>query len=225
MQPGETLALVGRTGAGKSSIVQLIGGLYAPWSGWVQLAGRDPRLLASAERRHRFGVVPQQPMFFSGTLGENLALGDAQVTRAQLDRAVRQAGAADLLAALPQGYDTLLRGGPGGGMQLSAGQRQLLALARALVWDPPILLLDEATAAIDSASEARLWAALRGGAQSRAVLLVAHRLATARAADRVIVLAGGRVVEAGAPDALIRQGGHFAALAELEAAGWNWQDI
>ena len=115
--------------------------------------------------------------------------------------------------------------GRGGGIQLSSGQRQLLALARALIWNPAVLLLDEATAAIDSASDAALWAALRADAagQGRAVLTVAHRLTTARAADRVIVLEAGQIVEEGPPEELVRRGGRFAALVELEAAGWDWQ--
>ena len=124
------------------------------------------------------------------------------------------------------GYDTVLSGsGRGQGVQLSAGQRQLLSLTRALIWDPSILLLDEATAAIDSASDAALWAALRAdvAGHGRAVLTVAHRLATARAADRVIVLEAGRIIEEGSPEALIRRGGRFAALIAMEAAGWNWQ--
>ena len=138
------------------------------------------------------------------------------------------AGAGPLIAGLPQGYDTLLSGaGRGAGVQLSAGQRQLLALARALVRDPAVLLLDEATVALDNASDAAFRAALRADARGRrrAVLTVAHRLATARAADRVVVLDAGRVVEEGPPDELIRRGGRFAALVELEAAGWDWQDL
>ena len=123
--------------------------------------------------------------------------------------------------ALPQGYDTLF----GSGVQLSAGQRQLLALTRALVWDPAVLLLDEATAAIDSASEATFRAALQTAVLGcgRTVLTVAHRLATAQEADRVLVLEAGQIVEEGPPDELIRRGGRFAALLELEAAGWDWQ--
>ena len=123
--------------------------------------------------------------------------------------------------ALPQGYDTLL----GTGFQLSAGQRQLLALTRALVWDPAVLLLDEATAAVDSASEAAFRAALRTSVmdRGRAVLTVAHRLAVAQEADRVFVMDAGQIMESGPPEELIRRGGRFAALLELEAAGWDWQ--
>ncbi len=227
VSPGEQVALVGRTGAGKTSIVQLIAGLYPPWSGRVSVGGRDPRSLSDEERRGMVAVVPQQVQLFSATVRENLTLGDPTVTQAAMERAVALAGASALVESLPQGYDTLLRGaGRGAGVQLSAGQRQLLALARALVWDPAVLLLDEATVAIDSASDAALWAALRADVrgQRRAVLTVAHRLATARAADRVIVLDAGEVIEEGPPDDLIRRGGRFAALVELEAAGWDWRE-
>ncbi len=227
VNPGEQVALVGRTGAGKTSIVQLIAGLYPTGEGEVTVAGRDPRALADDERRTVVAVVPQQVQLFNATVRENLTLGDTTVTQAAIERAVALAGAMGLVEALPQGYDTLLQGaGRGAGVQLSAGQRQLLALARALVWDPAVLLLDEATVAIDSASDAALWTALRADVSGsrRAVLTVAHRLATARAADRVIVLDAGRVIEEGAPDDLIRRGGRFAALVELEAAGWDWRE-
>jgi ATP-binding cassette subfamily B protein len=226
VRAGEHVALVGRTGAGKSSMIHLIGGLYAPWSGTVRVAGRDPRSLADEERRRVMAVVPQLVQLFSGTVRDNLTLGDESVPDAAVVRAATIAGAAAFIKALPQGYDTVLSGsGRGGGVQLSAGQRQLLALARALVWNPAVLLLDEATAAIDSASDAALWAALRAdvASQKRAVLVVAHRLTTARAADRVIVIDAGRIVEEGPPEELVRRGGRFAALTELEAAGWDWQ--
>jgi ATP-binding cassette subfamily B protein len=226
VRAGEHVALVGRTGAGKSSALHLIGGLYAPWTGTVDVAGRDPRALTDDERRRVVGVVPQLAQLFSGTVRENLTLGDESVPDAAVKWAATTAGAVAFIQALPQGYDTILSGaGRSGGSQLSAGQRQLLALARALVWNPAVLLLDEATAAIDSASDAALWAALRAdvAGQGRAVLTVAHRLATARAADRVIVLEAGRIIEEGAPETLVRRGGRFAALIEMEAAGWNWQ--
>jgi ATP-binding cassette subfamily B protein len=223
---GEHVALVGRTGAGKSSALHLIAGLYAPWTGAVHVSGRDPRALTDDERRRLVSVVPQVVQLFSGTVRENLTLGDATVPDAAVKRAATIAGAAAFIQALPQGYETILSGvGRSGGIQLSAGQRQLLALARALVWNPAVLLLDEATAAIDSASDAALWAALRAdvAGQGRAVLTVAHRLTTARAADRVIVLEAGQIIEEGSPEALVRRGGRFAALVELEAARWNWQ--
>jgi ATP-binding cassette subfamily B protein len=219
-QPGEHIVLVGRTGAGKSSVVHLLGGLYTPWSGSVQVAGADPTVFTDEERRRALGVVLQVVQLFRGTVYENLTLRDASVSREIAQRAAAITGADAFIQALPQGYDTLL----GSGLQLSAGQRQLLALARALVWDPAVLLLDEATAAVDSASEAAFRAALQTAVlgSGRTVLTVAHRLATAQEADRVLVMEAGQIVEEGPPEALIRRGGRFAALLELEAAGWDW---
>jgi ATP-binding cassette, subfamily B, multidrug efflux pump len=198
-----------------------LGGLYTPWSGVVRVAGADPVSLTDEGRRRAMGVVLQVVHLFRGTVFDNLTLGDGAVSREAIERAAAIAGADAFIEALPQGYETLL----GSGVQLSAGQRQLLALTRALVWDPTVLLLDEATAAVDSASEAAVRAALRAAVagSGRAVLTVAHRLAAAQDADRVLVLEAGRIVEAGPPDELIRRGGRFAALLELEAAGWDWQ--
>ncbi|MGE3272299.1 MAG: ABC transporter ATP-binding protein [Chloroflexota bacterium] len=227
IQPGEHVALVGRTGAGKSSALSLLGGLYEPWSGRVTVLGQNPRSLAPAERRRLFGVVPQTALLFNGTVVENVTLFDPEVTPEMVARAIEMAGATAFVASLPHGDQTLLAGvGGGRGMRLSAGQTALLALARALVWDPPLILLDEATAAIDAATEAALSTALREGVigRRRGMLTVAHRLATAREADRVIVLEGGHIIEEGPPGDLIRRGGRFATLVELEAAGWDWQD-
>ncbi len=227
--PGEHVALVGRTGAGKSSAVRLLSGLYAPWSGQVRVAGLDPRTLTDDERRRVVGVVPQTVQLFSGTLLENLTLGDASVPRERVERVAEMATVDRFVSMLPQGYDTQLSGaGRGEGMQLSEGQQQLLSLARALVWDPAVLLLDEATAAVDNASEAEFRTALRTAMRNDAgrecaVVTVAHRLSTAREADRVVVLEEGRIVEEGSPEELIRRGGKFAALVELEAAGWDWR--
>jgi ATP-binding cassette subfamily B protein len=226
VQPGEHVAVVGRTGAGKSSTLHLLGGLYQPWSGAVRVAGSDPRTLGPDEQRRVTGVVPQVAQLFSGTVLENLTLDDASVTLEAVQRAAAIAGADAFIRALPQGYDTPLSGsGRSSGAQLSVGQRQLLALARALVWEPAVLLLDEATATVDSVSEAAFREALRHVVRTQgcAVLTVAHRLSTAREADRVVVMEGGRIVEEGAPDELARRSGRFAALLELEAAGWDWR--
>ncbi len=225
VQPGEHVALVGRTGAGKSSIVHLLGGLYAPWQGELRVAGLDPRRLPEHERRRVIGVVPQAVQLFSGTVLDNLTLGDENVSLDAVESAAHTAGADVFIRSLPQGYNTLINNGSGDGVQLSSGQRQLLSLARALVWNPSVLLFDEATSAIDSASEAAFRQALEQESvlHRRAILTVAHRLSTARAADRVIVLDHGHILEMGNPDALIRKGGRFAALLELEAAGWDWR--
>ena len=230
VHPGEHVALVGRTGAGKSSMIHLIAGLYAPWSGSVSLGALDPCRLPDNQRRNVVGMVPQVVQLFSGTVWENLTLGDPSVSRQGVKRAAKTAGVDRFVSSLPEGYDTLLSGVGGGmGLQLSDGQQQLLSLARALVWDPSVLLLDEATSAVDNASEAdfraALQAAIRGddGGQ-RAAITVAHRLSTAHEANRVIVLDNGRIVEQGSPDDLIRRGGWFAALVELEEAGWDWRN-
>lgn len=222
--PGEHVALVGRTGAGKSSILNLLGGLYSPWQGKIQVAGLDPRQIPETERRRFIGVVPQAVQLFSGSVLENLTLGDPDVRQEAVERAVRIAGAEGLIQSLPKGYDTPISNGAGEGVQLSSGQRQMVSLARALIWDPAVLLFDEATSAIDSASEAAFRQALlaESSRHQRAILTVAHRLSTAREADRVIVLENGRIMETGAPAELIRKGGRFAALLELEAAGWDW---
>ena len=223
---GEHVALVGRTGAGKTSALHLLAGLYRPWSGRVVVAGHDPARLAEAERNRVLGVVPQVVQLFSGTVFDNLTLGDASVAEDAVYEAAAVAGADSFIRALPHGYRTLLSGsGSGLGAHLSAGQQQLLALARALVHRPAVLLLDEATAAIDNASDAAFRAALRERVLRRGstVVTVAHRLTTALEADRVIVLDKGRIVEEGAPAALIAGKGRFAALLELEAAGWDWR--
>jgi ATP-binding cassette, subfamily B, multidrug efflux pump len=226
VNPGEHVALVGRTGAGKTSALQLLAGLYAPRTGTVRIAGRDPARLAESERRKLLGVVPQVVQLFSGTVFENLTLADSSVPEAAVREAARIAGADAFVRALPMGYDTMLSSQSGGrGTQISAGQQQLLALARALVHRPTVLLLDEATAAIDSVSDATFRAALRESVLTRgcAVLTIAHRLSTAAEADRVVVLDNGRIVEEGAPSDLAARPGRFAALLELEAAGWDWR--
>jgi ATP-binding cassette subfamily B protein len=222
----EHVALVGRTGAGKTSIVHLLAGMYDPWQGSVRIAGRNPRELSDEERRRTFGIVPQTLQLFSGSVLDNLTLGDDRVPESAVYEAAAVTGADTFIRTLPNGYQTLLRGSGGGaGVQLSAGQAQLLTLTRALASQPSVLLFDEATSYMDGASEAVLREALRRTVLNRgtAVLTVAHRLATAREAHRVVVLDDGRIVEDGAPQILIANGGRFAALLELEAAGWDWQ--
>lgn len=226
VRPGEHVAIVGRTGAGKSSVLSLLGGLYQPWRGSIHLAGRDPYYLDDPERRALIGVVPQAVTLFSGTVTDNITLADPAVTPAQVIQAAQLAGVDTFVNSLPEGYHTTLSdAGRGAGVQLSAGQRQLLALARALVNSPPIVLLDEATAVIDGTSDNAFRVALKERVQATdaAVLTVAHRLATAREADRVVVLSRGQIIEQGTPTALLAAGGHFADLVALEDAGWDWQ--
>ncbi len=223
VNPGEHVALVGRTGAGKSSILNLLAGLYEPWQGRVRVAGVDPRAIPEADRRRVVGIVPQVVQLFSGTVRENLTLGDNSVPLDAIRLAARISGAEDFIEDLPEEYATSIGNLSGFGVQLSAGQRQLLSLARTMVWAPPVLLFDEATSAVDSASEARFRQALVEQSGGCAILTVAHRLSTARSADRVLVMENGRIVEQGTPGELVEKGGRFAALLELEAAGWDWR--
>jgi ATP-binding cassette subfamily B protein len=223
---GEHVAIVGRTGAGKTTLLALLAGLYRPDHGHVRLAGHDPAAMTDEQRRHLLGVVTQAVHLFTGTVIDNVTLGDPTFSTAQVIRACQIAGADPFIRSLPDEYDTVLSGlGRGEGVTLSAGQRQLLALARALVNQPKVLLLDEATAVIDGASDATLRAALREHVQpaGTAILTVAHRLATARDADRVIVLSAGAILEHGTPTQLLATNSTFAALSAIEDAGWDWE--
>lgn len=219
--------MVGRTGAGKSTLLSLLGGLYEPSAGEILLAGRHPRCFLEHERRRIVGVVPQNVQLFSASLRDNLTFGDASIGDDAISRALSLVGLDALPAALPDGLDSLLAGSSGEpGATLSAGQRQLVALARALVGEPEVLLLDEATAVIDATSDAALRSALARTAWAKgcAVITVAHRISTVRDADRVVVLDAGRIVEQGTPRELLAVGGQFAALAALDEAGWDWSD-
>lgn len=225
VRPGEQVAVVGRTGAGKSTLLALLGGLYQPSGGEIRVAGRRPGDIGEHERRGIVGIVPQHVQLFSGSLRDNLTLGDASIGDDAIGRVLTLTGLAPLIAAMPDGLDTIAAGSGGGaGAVLSAGQRQLVALARALVTEPEVLLLDEATAAIDAESDATFRSALARTAWVRgcAVLTVAHRISTARDADRVAVIEAGRIVEQGTPGDLLTAGGPFAAFAALDEAHWHW---
>ncbi|WP_222267613.1 ABC transporter ATP-binding protein [Modestobacter marinus] len=207
--PGETVALVGETGAGKSTVVKLVARFYDPTSGAVCVDGEDLRSLDLAQYRSRLGVVPQEAYLFEGTVRDAIAYGRPAASDAEVEAAARAVGAHDMVAALPQGYRT--RVGERG-RSLSAGQRQLLALARAELVDPDVLLFDEATASLDLATEAAVTRAADAVARRRTTLVVAHRLTTAARADRVVVLDHGRVVEVGPHEVLLAAGGAYAAL-------------
>jgi ATP-binding cassette subfamily B protein len=207
--PGETVALVGRTGAGKSTVVKLLARFYDPTAGRVTADGTDLRHLALPAYRRHLGLVPQEAHLFSGTVRDNIAYGRPDASDAEIEAAARAVGADDFIAGLPAGYDTpiLERG-----RSLSSGQRQLLALARAHLVDPAVLLLDEATSNLDLRSEARVAAAMGALSRDRTTVIVAHRLATAARADRIVVLAGGRIIEEGSHTALLALGGVYAAM-------------
>lgn len=206
---GQTVAFVGETGAGKSTLVKMVARFYDPTSGRVTADGADLRELDLTAYRHRLGVVPQEPYLFPGTVRDAIAYGRTGASDAEVEAAARAVGAHDMIATLDGGY---LHAVAERGRNLSAGQRQLIALARAELVDPDVLLLDEATAALDLATEAQVNQATDRLAGKRTTLVVAHRLTTAARADRVVVMDRGRVVEDGTHLELLARGGRYAEL-------------
>jgi len=209
--PGQSLAIVGHTGAGKSSLVKLIARAYEFQGGRLLVDGRDIRRLDLGDYRRRLGLVPQQPFLFAGTVADNIRYGRPEASDAEVEAAARSLGDGSWVDDLPAG----LRSEVGErGSRLSLGQRQLVALARVLFHNPAILLLDEATASIDPITEAQVQQGLATVMGGRTSVVIAHRLSTVRAADRIIVLEGGRIRESGRHEELLRAGGHYAELYE-----------
>ena len=213
IQPGETVALVGPSGAGKSTFLHLIGRFFDPQQGRITLDGIDLRLFDPHALREHIALVPQDPVIFAASARDNIRYGRLDADDAAVEAAARAAEAHEFLSALPEGYDTWLGER---GVRLSGGQQQRLAIARAMLKDAPVLLLDEATSALDSASERAIQQALTRLVAGRTTLIVAHRLATVRQADRIIVLDAGRIVAEGSHESLMAAGGLYAELARLQ---------
>ncbi len=211
--PGETVALVGPSGAGKTTVFQLLLRFYDPQAGRITVDGVDIAAVDPAALRARMGLVPQEAAVFSMSVAENIRYGRPGASDTEVTAAAKAAAAHEFIAALPQGYATHLGQR---GVTLSGGQRQRIAIARAILRDPPILLLDEATSALDSESEQAVQRALETLSRGRTTLVVAHRLATVRKADRIIVLEAGRIVATGTHEALVREGALYARLAALQ---------
>jgi ATP-binding cassette subfamily B protein len=208
---GETLALVGETGAGKSTVVKLLARFYDPDQGAVRIDGHDLRSLDLTAFRHQLGYVPQEAFLFTGTIRDNIAYGRPDATDATVEAAARAVGAHEFVTELPGGYRHEIAER---GRSLSSGQRQLIALARAELVDPAVLLLDEATSNLDLATEARVAAAMRQVSRHRTTIVIAHRLQTARSADRIVVLDRGQIAEIGSHHELLARGGRYAAMWE-----------
>ncbi|NJC39926.1 subfamily B ATP-binding cassette protein MsbA [Brevundimonas alba] len=212
--PGETVALVGPSGGGKSTILSLLPRFYDVTAGAVTLNGRDIRELKLHDLRAHIALVTQEPFLFDDTIAANISYGRPGASQAEIEAAAAAAAAHDFITALPEGYQT--RAGEAG-LRLSGGQRQRIAIARAFLKDAPILLLDEATSALDTESEALVQAALERLMEGRATLMIAHRLSTVRNADRIYVIEAGRVVETGSHASLVRKGGLYARLARQQS--------
>jgi ATP-binding cassette subfamily B protein len=213
VEPGETVAVVGPSGAGKSTSFQLLLRFYDPRSGRIEVDGVDIARLAPVDLRRRIGLVPQETVLFGESARENIRYGRPEANDAEVEQAAVAAAADEFIRELPEGYDTFLGER---GTRLSGGQRQRIAIARAILKDPPILLLDEATSSLDAESERLVQQALERLMQNRTTLIIAHRLATVKKVDRIVVMDRGRIVASGRHEELVRENALYARLAELQ---------
>jgi len=212
-EAGQTVAIVGATGAGKSTLVGLIPRFFDPWEGRVLIDGRDAREIQLKSLRAQVALVLQEPFLFPMSISDNIAYGRPGATRAEIEAAARTANAHDYIARLPRGYDTIIGER---GATLSGGERQRLSIARALLKNAPILILDEPTSALDAETESQLLEALHHLMEGRTTFIIAHRLSTVRGADEILVLQEGQIAERGTHDELVAKGKFYAHLHQVQ---------
>ena len=217
---GKRVAIVGRTGAGKTTLLSLMAGLYKPDRGTVSMLGYDPHQVEANDRRRLLGIVPQNVHIFEGTIRENITLRDDTIPMHDVERAASIVGLHDFITGLTNGYETLLGVE---GTKLSRGQGQLLSLARAIVSDPPILLLDEPTSGVDAVTEASIIKAFRQASQNRTIVTISHRLSGILDAEEVHIMGSGRIVESGRPEELAGKEGWYSVYRQLENVGWKME--
>lgn len=216
--PGKKIAIAGRTGAGKSTFIKLIAGLYAPESGTIRIGGIDPFHMPPSIRRKLIGIVPQDMLTYDGTIKEAISMHDDSISQEEIEAAAKLVGLHEDIIALPESYNTFIGEGE---TQLSHGQYQLLSLARAIVLNPPILLLDEVTSGLDAVTEARVYSALKQASTGRTIITISHRVSGIIDADWVNIIDNGKIVQSGTPDELAGKEGWYAVYNRLEKLGWH----